>query len=40
MNSDALNVAWLKMWNSPATTASGVDNPNSRVIRPKWEIVE
>jgi hypothetical protein len=28
------------MWNRPATTASGVDSPNSRVIRPRCEIVE
>ena len=40
MNSDALKVAWLRMWNTPATTAIGVDRPNSRVIRPRWEIVE
>ncbi len=40
MNSDALNVAWLRMWNTPATTASGVSRPNSMVIRPRWLIVE
>ena len=40
MNSEALNVAWLRMWNTPATTAIGVDRPNSRVIRPRCEIVE
>ncbi len=40
MNSEALKVAWLMMWNTPATTAIGVDRPNSRVIRPRCEIVE
>ena len=40
MNSEALKVAWLRMWNSAATTAIGVDRPNSIVIRPRWEIVE
>ncbi|MCW0417786.1 hypothetical protein NB689_003540 [Xanthomonas sacchari] len=40
MNSEALNTAWLRMWNTPATTAIGVDSPNSMVIRPRCEIVE
>ncbi len=40
MNSEALKVAWLRMWNTPATTAIGADRPNSIVIRPRWEIVE
>ncbi len=40
MNSEALKVAWLRMWNSPATTAIGVDSPNSNVISPRCEIVE
>ncbi|MCY1465808.1 hypothetical protein D9M71_840040 [compost metagenome] len=40
MNNEALNVAWLRMWNTPATTAIGVDKPNSRVIRPRCEMVE
>ena len=40
MNSDALKVAWLMMWNTPATTASGVSSPNRSVISPRWLIVE
>jgi len=40
MNSDALNVAWLRMWNTPATTAIGVEMPNSSVISPRCEMVE
>jgi hypothetical protein len=40
MNSDALKVAWLMMWNTPATAASGVPMPNSSVIRPRWLMVE
>jgi hypothetical protein len=26
MNSEALKMAWLMMWNTPATAASGVPN--------------
>ena len=40
MNSEALNVAWFRMWKTPATTASFVLSPNSIVIRPRWLIVE
>ncbi len=40
MNSPALKVAWLMMWNTPATAASGVPMPNSAVMRPRWLIVE
>ena len=40
MNSEALKVAWLRMWNTPATTASGSSSPNSKVMRPRWLIVE
>ncbi|MNY71974.1 hypothetical protein D3C86_2104250 [compost metagenome] len=40
MNNDALNVAWLKMWNTAATAASGLFSPSSRVIRPRWLMVE
>ena len=40
MNRLALNVAWLRMWNSAATTASGVESPSSKVIRPRCEMVE
>ena len=36
----ALKVAWLRMWNTAATAASGVPRPSSRVIRPRWLIVE
>lgn len=40
MNNEALNTAWLRMWNTPATTAIGVDRPNSIVIKPRCEMVE
>jgi hypothetical protein len=40
MNSDALNVAWLMMWNTAATAASGLLRPSSSVMRPRWLIVE
>ena len=40
MNSDALNVAWFMMWNTPATAASGLLSPSSSVMRPRWLIVE
>ena len=40
MKSDALKAAWLRMWNTPATVASGVDRPNSSVISPRWLMVE
>ncbi len=40
MKSEALKVAWLRMWKTPATTASGESRPNSSVIRPRWLIVE
>ncbi|MCY1247668.1 hypothetical protein D9M72_610180 [compost metagenome] len=35
MNNEALNVAWLRMWNTAATAASGLFRPSSRVIRPR-----
>ena len=40
MNSEALNVAWFRMWKTPATTASGESRPNSSVMSPRWLIVE
>ena len=40
MNREALKVAWLRMWNTPATTPSGSSSPNSSVISPRWLIVE
>ena len=36
----ALKMAWLMMWNTPATAASGVPMPNSAVMRPRWLMVE
>ncbi len=40
MNSDALNVAWFTVWKIAATTANGESSPSSRVISPRWLIVE
>ena len=40
MNSEALKVAWFIMWNTAATAASGLFNPSSSVIRPRWLRVE
>ena len=40
MNSEALKIAWLMMWKTPATALSGVLRPNSSVIRPRWLMVE
>jgi hypothetical protein len=40
MNSDALKMAWLMMWKTAATALSGVERPNSSVIRPRWLTVE
>ena len=40
MNSEALKVAWLRMWKIAATIASGVPMPISTVMRPRWLIVE
>ncbi|MCY1242097.1 hypothetical protein D9M72_550390 [compost metagenome] len=40
MNSDALKVAWLTMWKTAATAASGLPRLNSTVIRPRWLMVE
>ena len=40
MNSDALNVAWFRMWNTAATAASGLFRPSSKVIKPRCEMVE
>ena len=40
MNSDALKVAWLTMWKTAATSASGELMPMRVVIRPRWLIVE
>jgi hypothetical protein len=33
-------MAWLMMWNTPATAASGVPMPNRVVISPRWLMVE
>ena len=40
MNSDALKVAWFMMWKMAATCPSGVSSPMSKVISPRWLIVE
>ena len=40
MNSEALKVAWLMMWKTAATAASGLFMPSSVVIRPRCEMVE
>ena len=40
MNSEALKVAWLMMWNTAATAAMGVSRPNRSTIRPRWLMVE
>ena len=40
INNDALKVAWLMMWKIAATVASSVSKPSSKVIKPKWLIVE
>src|SRR5690554_6994897 len=40
MNSAALKVAWLRIWNSAASTAMGLPMPSSTVIRPRWLTVE
>ena len=40
MNSEALKVAWLRMWNTAATAASGLLRPSSVVIRPRCDSVE
>ncbi len=40
MNSEALKVAWLMMWNTAATLDSGVFSPSSSTIRPRWLMVE
>ena len=40
MNSEALNVAWFRMWKTAATAPSGVFRPSSTVIRPRWLMVE
>ena len=40
MNSEALKVAWLMMWNTAATAASALFSPSSSVIRPRWLTVE
>ena len=40
MNRLALKVAWLMMWNTAATAAISLFRPNSRVIRPRWLMVE
>ncbi len=40
MNSEALKVAWLAMWNTAATSASGDPMPSSVVISPRWLMVE
>ena len=40
MNSEALKVAWLSMWNTAATAASGLFMPSSKVMSPRWLSVE
>ena len=40
MNSEALKVAWFMMWNTAATAARSRFSPSSRVIRPRWLMVE
>ena len=35
MKSDALNVAWLPMWNTAATFERGESKPRRKVIRPR-----
>ena len=40
MNSEALKVAWFRIWNTAATVDSGVARPIRKVIRPRWLIVE
>ncbi|MNC79730.1 hypothetical protein D3C75_1322930 [compost metagenome] len=40
MNSEALKVAWLRIWNTAATAARGLFRPSSRVISPRWLMVE
>ena len=40
MNSEALKVAWLRMWKTAATAASGLFRPSSSVIKPRWLMVE
>ena len=40
MNSEALKVAWFMMWKTAATAASSRFRPSSRVISPKWLMVE
>ena len=40
MNKEALKVAWFTAWKIAATAASGVPRPSSRVISPRWLIVE
>ena len=40
MNSDALNAAWLRTWNTAATAASGVPIPTRQVTSPRWLTVE
>ncbi len=40
MKSEALKVAWFMMWNTAATAASGLFRPSSRVMSPRWEMVE
>ena len=40
MNSEALKVAWFMMWNTAATAARSRFRPSSRVIRPRWLMVE
>ncbi len=40
MNSAALKVAWLRMWNTAATADSGESSPIRKVISPRWLMVE
>ncbi|MNJ81920.1 hypothetical protein D3C77_809820 [compost metagenome] len=35
MNNEALKVAWLRIWNTAATAASGLFRPSRRVISPR-----
>ena len=40
MNSEHLKAAWLIVWKIAATRANSLLSPSSRVIRPRWLMVE
>ena len=40
MNNDALKAAWFRTWNTAATKAKSLLRPSSKVIRPRWLMVE